>query len=589
MTQISFSDSCWYWEANDRDKQGGQYLTDYIEANGQLLRDRYLEIIDELGQTQVNGKTVIEHLELHSGFSFWWMSLLAEKSNYKSPQIEDCFKLLALEQILKESVPEAIYVKDLHNKNLEKSLHVLCRKLDISLNLDRGSKSWKPQIPHFIYGLAWLLRHLIRRWSLKKLTVSSWFSGENSVFLFSYFIHIDALSCEKGQFYSHQWEKLPGFLHKLGYKTNWLHHFLFSKQVANTKTAVNWTHGFNADASQNGQHGFLDSYLSLIVVSKAVLTWLRLSWVSFHLGNIQAVKLLWPVLKQDWQDSTRGKTAMQNALNFELMDSFFQDLPQQQLGIYLYEGQGWERDFINRWRQYKHGKLIAVQHATVRFWDLRYFNSPQTIDTQSALKMPAPDVIAVNGPLSLAIFQQQGYFPEMLAEAEAVRYLNIEQVNRSETKGHKRKLLVLGDIMPIVSHQMMEALESINSSLLSNFEITVKPHPGTRITKGAYSGLSFNLIDEPLYKVLEQFDVVIGANATSAALDAYLSGLTAVVFVPRGSLNMSPLREVKNVLFVSCSAELEKALENCINMKDYQPETYFWTDKHLPRWNRILN
>ena len=75
----------------------------------------------------------------------------------------------------------------------------------------------------------------------------------------------------------------------------------------------------------------------------------------------------------------RGSAAVINLLWIELFDQALRDAPRQDKGFYLCENQGWERAFIHAWRKHGHGELIAVPHATVRFWDLRYFADPRTV------------------------------------------------------------------------------------------------------------------------------------------------------------------------------------------------------------------
>ena len=42
---------------------------------------------------------------------------------------------------------------------------------------------------------------------------------------------------------------------------------------------------------------------------------------------------------------------MQNHLMFKLFDEAISSLPYQSLGMYLYEGQGWERALIYLWKK----------------------------------------------------------------------------------------------------------------------------------------------------------------------------------------------------------------------------------------------
>jgi surface carbohydrate biosynthesis protein (TIGR04326 family) len=108
---------------------------------------------------------------------------------------------------------------------------------------------------------------------------------------------------------------------------------------------------------------------------------------------------LWPLLQTDWETSMRGAAALINLLWIELFDRALCDAPRQDKGFYLCENQGWERAFIHAWRKHGHGELIAVPHATVRFWDLRYFTDPRTFGTLGAGELPQPDYVALNGPL----------------------------------------------------------------------------------------------------------------------------------------------------------------------------------------------
>src|SRR6266513_2814318 len=102
--------------------------------------------------------------------------------------------------------------------------------------------------------------------------------------------------------------------------------------------------------------------------------------------------LLWPVLRGDWSDSMRGPAAVNNLLMIELFDEVLRSMPHQATGLYLCENQGWERAMIHAWRKHRHGRLIAVAHSTIRFWDLRYFTDPRTLHSEESHRIPRADV-----------------------------------------------------------------------------------------------------------------------------------------------------------------------------------------------------
>ena len=74
----------------------------YVEAHSERLRGKYLAWIHELGEHEIDGTRVIDALILEDGFSYWWMTLLVEKSLWKSASIADAIRVLALEEIVEQ-------------------------------------------------------------------------------------------------------------------------------------------------------------------------------------------------------------------------------------------------------------------------------------------------------------------------------------------------------------------------------------------------------------------------------------------------------------------------------------------------------
>jgi surface carbohydrate biosynthesis protein (TIGR04326 family) len=64
------------------------------EEQSDILRRRYLAWIYELGETDIIGKRLIDHLELRPGFSYWWMMSMAQKFNALGiPQIDNAINI----------------------------------------------------------------------------------------------------------------------------------------------------------------------------------------------------------------------------------------------------------------------------------------------------------------------------------------------------------------------------------------------------------------------------------------------------------------------------------------------------------------
>ena len=591
----------------------------YIEDNAVRIRGRYLAFIHELGESKVNGRRLVEHLDAGDGFSFWWMGLLAEKSPLKSPRIYDCLRLLALEEILRERMPDGLTLNS-SDRALIHAVRRLCDNLHIRFTRQSGKptqRAWSLRrcfeaMPHPVQGLIGLGRHLVRRWPLRKPKAPPWFSGDQAVFLCSYFIHLDQASCAQGRFHSRQWEMLPNSLHDHGKRTNWIQHFLFSSTVPNVSTGLGWIRLFNRDAERQGHHAFLDAYLGWRVAFRALRRWIWLNAVGWRLRSIPSAfcprgsgAWLWPCLRDDLLTSVTGKVAMSNCLWVELFDAALADIPHQMTGLYLCENQGWERALLRAWRRHGHGEIIGVQHTTVPFWHLYYAEDPRTLKSSQTCPVPLPDRMAVNGPVAWRSFAEAGYPIERLVEVEALRYLNllrmkatpnldstnVDILKHQVSTSRRNRVLILGDLLPTSMHSILCLLQGAVKLLPSTFSFTLKPHPGYAVNLADYPGLQVTKTTDALDDILDQYEIALATNSTSAAIDAYFSGLPLIIGLDGGGLNLSPLRSQTGVRFVSTPEELAEALLEAGDgvAKNSDPNDFFFLDAELPRWNRLLS
>lgn len=105
----------------------------YLEANSNRLKVKYINFINSLGDTRINKKTINDHLSLKNGYNLWWMSLVTEKSPFKSPRIFDCLRLLALEEILITKNKKKLMLFSSSNV-LAEAVKILCANLSISFS-----------------------------------------------------------------------------------------------------------------------------------------------------------------------------------------------------------------------------------------------------------------------------------------------------------------------------------------------------------------------------------------------------------------------------------------------------------------------
>lgn len=606
---------CWQSYAHgDRVSSVPRYLEDHAER----LRAKYVAFIHDLGESRIDGRRVVDHLDMGDGFSLWWMTQVAEKNPIKSPRIYDCLRLMALEEILLDKKPSELTFHS-SDQSLAQAMQRLCLNLQIAFAWRPGEQSKKiwtlrrlyRALPYPVQGVI-SLRHIVLRWPLRKLQKPKWFSGEGAVFLCSYFIHLDPISCAQGLFCSRQWGGLPKYLHDSGRRTNWIQHFLVSPVVPDVRTGLGWLRQFNLDANSQGYHTFLDSYLTWGIVVSVLKVWFWLITVSWRLRHIQSAfyphesaSWLWPILRDDWLTSLNGQVAIRNGSWVALFDAALKDIPSQKIGLYLCENQGWERALLRAWRKHGHGEIIGVIHSTVPFWWLCYVDDPRSLNSRQNCALPSPDRLAVNGAVARRAFAAAGYPAEQLVEVEALRYLALSRGDTTSGLDSARRcvakppiskspgynVVVLGDMIPASMHDFLSLLEDTMKLLPSGYKFTIKSHPGYAVKLTDYPGLQADETSEALDRILGEYDIALAINSTSASVDAYVAGLPVIVGLAGGDLNLSPLRSQPDVRFFSTPEELAEALQAAANGMATSPDRkeWFFMDPDLPRWRRLLS
>jgi len=607
------SDRILYWRRYDQGESASS-IPRYLEDHADRLKSKYLAFIHDLGEYRAGKKNLVDHLDAGDGFSFWWMTLLAEKSPLKSPRIYDCLRLLALEEILLANPPASLVLES-SDRALVQAISRLSRNLKIRFRARTHAQSGEQRTllrrvyeaaPSWLQGLV-SLRHSLRHWPLRRVGTPNWYSAVDDVFICSYFIHLDRDRCAQGIFHSRHWEALPKLVHDGGHHVNWMQLFLVSEVVPDVETGIAWLNSFNRDGSRQGLHTFLESYLTAGRLARALGRWVRLVFVKWRLGNIQSAfdvsgsrVWLWPILRHDWHSSLSGPIALANCLYLTLFDDALAAMPHQSKGLYLCENQAWEKALLRAWRRHGHGEIIGVQHATVPFWHLYYFDDPRSLRANGNSPMPLPDFLAVNGRVAWNAFADGGYPEEKLIEVEALRYLYLGrelQEGRSGSRGrgeHREpgslRVLVVGDMIPASMDNLLSLLEDAVRLMPAEYEFMLKPHPGYAVDLGRFPSLKIAATTKPLSELFDHYDVVLAANSTSAAVDAYVALLPVIVAVDGASLNLSPLRGRQGAYFASSARELSDSLQSVANsaVQDFRRDDFFFLSPDLHRWRRLL-
>lgn len=572
-----------------------------VDENAETLRSRYLNYIYTLGATVYKGQTVVEHLQLRTSMSFWWKTLIAEKNNYgKSNCIDDLIKLLALEKFVSENRPCCIKLVS-GNKSLAKVLNLWSRdqRIDFVWINPKNQKThvrfnWRLLIGHLpllLQGCLWLATYLPRAQKLRGLGVAKWERSKAKTMLISYFSNLVEEKAYSGFYESFYWGRLPKIF-RSNYTPIKILHIWVNGVLSKTNAKTIITR-MNENTQTKQDHVLLDSFFDFEVLRRTLIDWVVLMWRSRGLDKVLAEKKcgdfdFWSLLKDDWYKSIRGKEAVKSILISNLLDRAVGTSCQQTLGFYLQENQPWEIGLISSWKARNFGTLIGVPHSTIPYWYLPYYNDARSYSDPAHLRLPVPDLVAVNGPVARQRYLECGYPVDRLVDVEALRYEHLNQFSKNKKSVPKKSLIIMTDYLSENTYKQLKLFEKISDNL-TDWKVTLKPHPLTTVELSDFQslkGLSIEISTKPLEILLREHQVAYTSLVTSAAVEAYSSGLNVVSFADCTCLNLSPLNGLSGVSFVSTPDALEKSLFIGINKRS--AEDYFFSSTDLRRWRDVI-
>ena len=158
--------------------------------------------------------------------------------------------------------------------------------------------------------------------------------------------------------------------------------------------------------------------------------------------------------------------------------------------------------------------------------------------------------------------------------------------NKKLTKARILATLDIADEVAKTQLYFIKELFNKNKEL----NIKIKLHPAGNIKIEDYKEIIEKFSTTPLIQLLKKTDIMFSSNITAAATEAYALGIPVLTFIDENTLNLSPLKDKKNIKFLSNINQFTKAI-NIIEkkkIKDSKNKNFFFLDKDLNKWNKIL-
>ena len=586
-------------------RPGMRTMAEVIEAHADAVRNRYLAWTHDFGEVRVFGRPLRERFRFDRDASLWSQSVFVEQSTWRQRSLDPLIKLFALERLVQEEQPRALCFASADSA-LADALRRLCRdfRIDYSVRaLPRqratASHSLVRALPYFLQGFAALGYFAWSRWPLrgKQPSVRVSQSGRR-VLICGPFFNPSGEDAAFGALDSPYWTTLPATLAQEGYSIHWLHYFYVHDRVKDARQARAILQQLN-QAGNNGTHACVDSYLTVGALAKIAGRWLKIALESIVVGLMLRRRFVhaswehcWPLLRADWARTLRGFGSVENLFFAECFDRALQRLPRQDECIYLMENQGWERALCRAWRRRGHGRLAAVAHSTLRYWDLRYHCDARRYETAYRERLPHADVVVVNGLAARREYLATCSQREQVVECEALRYLHLKAGTPRPLEsgaGAVLRLLVLGDYTETRTRVMLQLVAQTCANS-AGIVVWVKPHPVCPVDPTMY-GFDIKVVNRAVAELVPEAHLVLASNTTSAAVDAYVSGGRVLVHDDQSGVNFSPLRGVSGAVFIRNAADLSAAIAAVradSGTRLVQTRDFFHIDPGLARWRRYF-
>jgi len=574
LPQGHFLNFLWQGFANT-DAENIISIPEYIELNSKRLREKYLAWIYALGASSTNNKSVIKQLEIRKSFSYWWMTLLAEKCNFsKSEHINDALRLMALDELLKdESIGRILLVSD--DDALARSIKAIYEKKGFRFEFRRLSSvkrlSHKEKMrkfsPFWLQGIIWFsVRSWICLWCFcdfrKKLNVV-----DSNITFITYLDSDNFLHKSADNIGGNYWGELPKKLNQQNIKVTWLCIYANELTFKSAKNIQRGFEGLNIVKGSSCSYVLIDSYLNLAVIFRTLVDWIRLCWIGrkvwFTMSQEGSDVELLHLFKREWMDSIYGPTSFSNLLQLNLFEQILMKLKVQKKGFFLKENQPWELALRHAWASRGHGLLMGVIHTAVRFWDLRYFLDARSYREADNL-LPIEDLIVCNGEASITAYHESKYPINNLVNLGALRFSgiknNIKRRNKL-TESNGLTILILCDyVIESVNTQMKILEDALKLLEFKNISLIVKSHPNNPISLEGFQNLNLRDGLEPLPLLIENSDIVYSGPVTTAVLEAYYQDAHIITLLEPNKLNFSPLRGCSGIDYVTDHIGLAKSI-----------------------------
>jgi len=552
-------------------------ILEIIEKNGDSVRKSYFDWVEALGIRLEANHLLFESFNLINGMNYWFLTALYEKNNYSASfMVNEVLKLIALEKFVVNNKTDLIeYIGN----------DSCLRDILSDFSSDRGIKfaslyDENKKLRNRVFGAnsldfflavkstAWLMIRVINRFPLAKVGALKLEKNTGASIFFSYFSEPMSGPHIPGSFRSKYWGELPNHLNKKGEASTWVHIFPDELNVWKSLRYSRQLRALNS-INLNQVHVSLESFITPRVIISVFRGWLKIRRSSNPIEKLLSQSKIrefqvWDLYAREWKADTRGIRLMEKLINLYLIQAAVSKARTPARLFYLFEGQSWEAGLNFVWRKVSGAKIYAVQHATIRYWDLRSFSNHQNTAFAQKNCIYTPDVILLNGSLAELQLRRAKFDRQRFLKVEALRYSSLHHF-RSRRKrldySAGVRVLILGSSLSSENIRFASIVTTALTELSGHYKIILKPHPATSFDSALLKDLRVEVDNNSIEALSERIDIVLIPSSSSACIDVSVIQLPFLIINVNSTLDFSPLLGLEGYKSISTPGELAASLK----------------------------
>lgn len=587
-------------------------VSNIIEQNDIYLRSKMFKILQSFAFDSHEFGNVIKYSTIKHNFSYWWLSSVAEQSNWsESFYLNELIILYAIDLILKQYSSKDIFVLftestdryiliERYFKTTSLNLKIASTKIPYRLSVRNKIRLFYP----YLFGLCRALKYILFN-SIYALLCNTNLPSSHikspSIVVFDYISPSDLNSAKHSNSYkSRYW---PGFSElALEYTNSTIRCFIpsFNGDINCAIKLQSFIDKLNKKASNSDYFSIL-SFIDIPLLFDAIKDWLTLLYRIVLLGKFFKSKHSLKTLSHHyiynfWLETTLSSASLHHILSYKLISKLLLHLKNSSCILacfYLFENQPWEKSLIYHWSTLYDTPIYGISHTPIRFWDLRFCSNYQYKYFWDVYKFKNNLAFLSND--SLIQFKDNSLLDSNhLLTLEALRYsyLHDHTPTRKPSSRLRKKILLVGDYLKLNTISLLRLLDSSKLAHHPHLEFHYKPHPLCSINSIKYFENIVSIESKPLEKCLSNYDLAIISEFTSASIDAYFCGTPFIICLDSSHLNFSPFYKLSGAIFVNNASQLNKVTLDIFSRK-YIPSafssSFMDVNSRLPRWRNLFS